>query len=66
MDAKHLKMNLTDDLITFDAIAFRLGAMKDELSKGRVDVVYSYEKNVFNGVERLQLNVRDVKPAIHE
>ncbi len=66
MDAKHLKMNLTDDLITFDAIAFRLGAMKDELSKGRVDVVYSYEKNVFNGVERLQLNVRDIKPAIHE
>jgi single-stranded-DNA-specific exonuclease len=62
-NAKHLKMNLTDDLITFDAIAFRFGAMKDELSKGRVDVVYSYEKNVFNGIEKLQLNVRDVKPA---
>jgi single-stranded-DNA-specific exonuclease len=63
MDAKHLKMSLTDDLITFDAIAFRFGSMKDELSRGRVDAVYSFEKNVFNGIAKLQLNVRDVKPT---
>lgn len=49
--------------ITFDAIAFRIGHMMNQLSQGDlVDILYSYEKNVFNGREYLQLNVQDIKP----
>jgi len=48
--------------IRYDAIAFRFGHLRDELfSSGSADILYSYEVNHYNGNERLQLNVRDIK-----
>ncbi len=61
-EGKHLKLTVTDGRITYDAIAFRLGYWADQLS-GPVDLLYHFEKNVYNGRESLQLNVRDIKPA---
>ena len=61
-DAKHLKLTLTDGHVTFDAIGFRLGHLQSSLPP-RVDVMYTFETNEFNGRVSLQLNLKDVKPA---
>ncbi len=63
-DNKHLKMTLSEGESVFDAIGFRLGSRQPELPVGaKVDVMYTLEKNEFNGQESLQLNLKDVKPA---
>jgi single-stranded-DNA-specific exonuclease len=61
-DASHLKLVLTDGKITYDAIGFRLGHWTDNLPQ-KVDLIYNFEKNEFNGKQYLQLNVKDIKPA---
>ena len=61
-DGKHLKLTVTDGHVTFDSIGFRLGALQPNLP-GRVDVLYTFESNEFNGRKSLQLNLKDVKPA---
>ena len=61
-DGKHIKMTLTDGRITYDAIGFRLGYLQQNMPK-RVDVMYTFESNEFNGRTSLQLNLKDVKAA---
>ena len=60
-DAKHLKLTLEDERgATFDSIGFRLGHLRDALP-ARVDVLYHFEANEWNGKRSLQLNLKDVK-----
>jgi single-stranded-DNA-specific exonuclease len=61
-DSKHLKLVVSDDRITFDAIGFRLGHLLEELPS-RVDILYTFESNEYNGRQSLQLNLKDVKPS---
>lgn len=61
-DSKHLKLALTDSKITFDAIGFRLGEWAKNMPP-RVDVMFTFETNEFNGQTRLQLNLKDLKPS---
>lgn len=61
-DSEHLKLVVTDGYITFDAIAFRQGGLATTLPK-RLDLIFTFELNEFNGRSSLQLNVRDLKPA---
>jgi single-stranded-DNA-specific exonuclease len=61
-DGKHLKLAVTDGRITYDAIAFRQGHWWEKMPE-RIDILYQFEKNVYNGRESLQLNVRDIKPS---
>ncbi|KAF0107454.1 MAG: single-stranded-DNA-specific exonuclease [Anaerolineaceae bacterium] len=61
-DAKHLKLTLSDGRYTFDAIGFRLGPRLDSLP-GRLDVLYTFEANEYNGRVSLQLNLKDIKSA---
>ncbi len=62
-DAKHLKLTIEDDRgATFDSIGFRLGHLRDSLP-ARVDVLYHFEANEWNGKRSLQLNLKDVKAA---
>lgn len=61
-EAAHLKLSVTDGWITYDAIAFRQGHWKEQMPE-RVDLVYTFERNEFNGRVSLQLNVKDLKPA---
>ena len=61
-EGKHLKLVVTDGRVTFDAIGFRLGALRPDLPM-RVDLLYTFESNEFNGRKSLQLNLKDVKPA---
>ena len=61
-DGAHLKFSVTDGLITFDAIAFRQGYWIAQLPP-RIDLMYNFELNEFNGQVTLQLNVKDIKPS---
>jgi single-stranded-DNA-specific exonuclease len=61
-ESKHLKLVVTDGRVTFDAIGFRLGHLQPDLPL-RVDLLYTFESNEFNGRTSLQLNLKDVKPA---
>jgi single-stranded-DNA-specific exonuclease len=61
-EGNHLKLILTDGRVTYDAIGFRLGALQPDLPP-RVDVLYTFESNEFNGRKTLQLNLKDVQPA---
>jgi single-stranded-DNA-specific exonuclease len=61
-DYAHMKLVLSDGWITYDAIAFRQGHWYGNLPQ-RIDVMYTYEVNEYNGRESLQLNIRDLKPA---
>lgn len=61
-DGSHLKLAVTDGWITFDAIAFRQGHWADQMPE-RIDLMYTFEQNEFNGRTSLQLNIRDLRPA---
>jgi single-stranded-DNA-specific exonuclease len=61
-DKKHLRLTVSDGNITYDAIAFRQGHWVENMPK-KVDLLYAFERNEFNGRESLQLNVRDLRPS---
>ena len=61
-DSSHLKLSVTDGSITFDAIAFRLGDWANRMPQ-RVDLLYRFEMNEFNGRKTLQLNIQDIREA---
>ncbi len=62
-DAAHLKLLLWGERRGFDAIAFRQ-AEKLAMAEGRVDVAFHLERNWYQGVASLQLNVQDLRPAL--
>jgi len=61
-DGAHLKLAVTDGRITYDAIAFRQGYWIAQLPP-KVDMMYTFELNEFNGQVSLQLNVKDIRPS---
>jgi single-stranded-DNA-specific exonuclease len=61
-DGSHLKLTVTDGIITYDTIAFRLGHLQSKLPLF-VDIVFTFELNRFNGNEIIQLNVKDIQPS---
>lgn len=62
-EKSHLKLTLTDGTFTFDAIAFRQGHWYEQMP-GSIDVIYTFEVNEYNGRRTLQLNIKDLKPAV--
>jgi single-stranded-DNA-specific exonuclease len=62
-EGQHLKLTLEDERrATLDAIGFRLGALRASLPP-RVDLIYAFEANEYNGRTSLQLNLKDLRPA---
>ena len=59
-EGKHLKLAVTDGHVTLDAIGFRLGHLQPNLPL-KVDLIYTFESNEYNGRTSLQLNLKDVK-----
>lgn len=59
-DGAHLKLTVGDGQVNLDAIAFRQGEWFGRLPE-RVDLIYTFELNEFNGRRSLQLNVKDIK-----
>ncbi len=58
-DGSHLKLVLSDEHITYDAIAFRKGHLIDDIP-GQIDIAFAFEINEFNGKQTLQLNIKDI------
>ena len=65
-EGKHLKLTLKSNNNTYvDAIGFNLGYMVEEYRIGdRVDVVGNLEINSFNGVDSIQINLKDLMKTI--
>ncbi len=61
-DGSHLKLTVRGGGRYFDAIAFRQGHLAGQLP-GIVDLAFHLERNEYMGVESLQLNVLDIRPA---
>ena len=57
----HLKLQVSDGRTVFDAIAFRMGHWAENMPS-RIDLLYSYDINQFNGRTTVQLMVRDLRP----
>ncbi len=64
-EGKHIKMTLKDGNSVVNAIGFNLGYLVDEYRIGdKIDVVGTLEINSFNGVDSLQINLKDVMKSI--
>ena len=64
-EGKHIKMTLKDGNSLVNAIGFNLGYLADEYRIGdKIDVVGTLEINSFNGVDSLQINIKDVMKSI--
>ena len=64
-EGKHIKMTLKDGNTIVNAIGFNLGYLADEYKIGdKIDVVGTLEINSFNGVDNLQINIKDVMKSI--
>jgi single-stranded-DNA-specific exonuclease len=62
-DSKHLKLSLEDESgFIHDAIGFRLGEWQKNMPP-RVDILFTYEVNEYNGRIGYQLNLKDLKAA---
>lgn len=62
-DGKHLKLTLEDEKgYAHDAIGFRLGDWHKTMP-ARVDILFTYEPNEYNGRVSYQLNLKDLKPS---
>ncbi len=59
-DAAHLKLSLSQNGVTIDAIAFRMGHLYGRLPLA-IDVLYHFETHEWNGQTSFQLNIRDIQ-----
>ena len=63
-DGNHLKLKLHDGKQIWDAIGFRMGQRWPPSKRlNRIDAVYTLEFNTWQGVTRLQLNLKDIRPS---
>ena len=64
-EGKHLKLTLKDDSNIVNAIGFNLGELSTEYKIGdKIDVVGNLEINSFNGVDNIQINMKDIMKSI--
>lgn len=64
-EGKHLKMSLRDNNTIVNAIGFNMGHLVNEYRIGdKIDIVGVLEVNSFNGVESLQINLKDVMKSV--
>lgn len=64
-EGKHLKMTLKDNNTIISAIGFNMGNLSEEYKIGdKIDVAGILEINSFNGVESLQINIKDIMRSV--
>lgn len=64
-EGKHLKLTLKDNNTIINSIGFNLGHLAEEYRIGdKIDVVGVLEINSFNGVDSLQINMKDVMRSL--
>ena len=63
-EGKHLKLKLKQDNYIIDAIGFNMGELSNLYQiEDRIDVVGNIGVNAFNGMENLQINIKDIRKA---
>ena len=63
-EGKHLKLKLKQDNYMIDAIGFNMGELSNVYQiEDRIDVVGNIGVNAFNGMENLQINIKDIRKA---
>lgn len=63
-EGKHLKLKLKQDNYIIDAIGFNMGELSNLYQiEDRIDVVGNIGVNTFNGMENLQINIKDIRKA---
>ena len=63
-EGKHLKLTLKDDQYMIDAIGFNMGELSEKyLLDDKVDVVGNLDINSFNGMESVQLILKDIRKS---
>ena len=63
-EGKHLKLTLKDGNTIINAIGFNMGGYSEEYLIGdKIDVVGILEINSFNGIESVQINMRDIRKS---
>ena len=64
-DGKHLKLSVKDNKNIINAIGFNMGTLTDTYRIGdRVDIAGNLEINSFNGVDSIQINIKDIMKSI--
>ena len=64
-EGKHIKLTLQDNNYMINAIGFNMGELADEYRLGdKVDVVGVLEINTFNGVDSIQINLKDIMKSL--
>ena len=64
-EGKHLKLTLKDSNYIINAIGFNIGYLANEYRIGdKIDVAGVLEINTFNGVDNLQINIKDIMKSI--
>jgi len=64
-EGKHLKLTLKDNKNIVNAIGFNLGELSNEYRIGdKIDVVGNLEINSFNGIENIQINIKDIMKSL--
>lgn len=64
-EGKHLKLTLKDGNLIIDAIGFNMGNLAEEyLIDDKIDVVGVLEINEFNGMESVQINLKDIMKSV--
>ncbi len=62
---KHLRLTVKDNKNMVNAIGFNLGELANDYKIGdRIDLVGNLEINSFNGVDNIQINVKDVMKSL--
>lgn len=64
-EGKHLRLTVRDNNVIVNAIGFNMGALADDYRIGdKIDVVGTLEINSFNGVDSIQINLKDLMKSI--
>ena len=63
-EGKHLKLTLKDGNTIINAIGFNMGKYSEEYLIGdKIDVIGVLETNTFNGIESVQINMKDLRKS---
>ena len=64
-EGKHLKLTLKDNNFIISAIGFNMGELVEDYRIGdKVDIVGTLEINSFNGMDSIQINMKDIMKSI--
>ena len=64
-EGKHLKLTLKDNNTIVSAIGFNMGQLAEDYRIGdKIDVVGTLEINSFNGMDSIQINIKDIMKSI--